>query len=129
MGVLAVAAMFFVDTEEWLFAAALFVVVEFSVAATIIFYDSLLPHIASPKEMDRVSTIGYALGYLGRRLAARCSPAWFARRSPLNSFRYLLSARRLPACVARIVCPDRLSYGIKPACNRLGRSLLPGRRR
>ncbi len=29
------------------------------------FYDSLLPHIASDEEMHRVSSAGYALGYLG----------------------------------------------------------------
>ena len=30
-----------------------------------IFYDSLLPHVAGEDEMDRVSSRGYALGYLG----------------------------------------------------------------
>jgi UMF1 family MFS transporter len=30
-----------------------------------VFYDSLLPHIAAPHEMDRVSTAGYAIGYFG----------------------------------------------------------------
>jgi UMF1 family MFS transporter len=30
-----------------------------------VFYDSLLPHVAKPHELDRVSTAGYALGYLG----------------------------------------------------------------
>jgi UMF1 family MFS transporter len=30
-----------------------------------VFYDSLLPHIAAPDELDRVSTAGYAIGYLG----------------------------------------------------------------
>ena len=30
-----------------------------------LFYNSLLPHIASPDEIDQISTKGYALGYLG----------------------------------------------------------------
>jgi UMF1 family MFS transporter len=30
-----------------------------------VFYDALLPHIAAPDEVDKVSTTGYALGYLG----------------------------------------------------------------
>src|SRR4030095_10163374 len=34
-------------------------------ASSFVFYDSLLPHIAAPHELDRVSTAGYAIGYLG----------------------------------------------------------------
>ena len=33
--------------------------------ASFVFYESLLPHIARADEIDRVSTAGYALGYLG----------------------------------------------------------------
>jgi MFS transporter, UMF1 family len=36
-----------------------------AVASSFVFYDSLLPHIASPDEIDRVSTAAYAVGYLG----------------------------------------------------------------
>ncbi|TMG78480.1 MAG: MFS transporter, partial [Betaproteobacteria bacterium] len=36
-----------------------------AIASSFVFYDSLLPHIAAPEEMDRVSTAGYAVGYLG----------------------------------------------------------------
>ena len=47
------------------------------------FYDALLPHIAKPEELDRVSSAGYALGYLGGgvllaiNLAWIQQPAWF----------------------------------------------------
>ncbi len=47
------------------------------------FYDALLPHIARPEELDRVSSAGYALGYLGGgvllaiNLAWIQQPAWF----------------------------------------------------
>lgn len=34
-------------------------------SASFVFYDALLPHIASADEVDRVSSAGYALGYLG----------------------------------------------------------------
>jgi UMF1 family MFS transporter len=46
-------------------------------------YDALLPHIARPDEVDRVSLAGYALGYLGGGLllagnvAMVLKPAWF----------------------------------------------------
>jgi UMF1 family MFS transporter len=34
-------------------------------SGSFVFYDALLPHIARPQEIDRVSSAGYALGYLG----------------------------------------------------------------
>jgi UMF1 family MFS transporter len=65
VGAGAAASMYFVTAGDWLLALALFVVVELSVATTFVFYDALLPHIAAPHEVDRVSTSAYALGYLG----------------------------------------------------------------
>ena len=35
------------------------------VAGSIVFYESLLPHLVSEEELDRVSSAGYAIGYLG----------------------------------------------------------------
>jgi UMF1 family MFS transporter len=57
----------------------LFVIVELSVAATFVFYDSLLPHIASGSEVDRVSATGYALGYLGGGVLLALNLAWIGR--------------------------------------------------
>ena len=57
--------MFFITSGAWLFALVLFVIVNVGVAGSIVFYESLLPHIAGEDELDRVSTAGYALGYLG----------------------------------------------------------------
>ncbi len=34
-------------------------------SASIVFYDALLPHVARPNDVDRLSTVGYAIGYLG----------------------------------------------------------------
>jgi UMF1 family MFS transporter len=50
---------------EWQYAALLFMIANIAIASSFVFYDSLLPHIAAPEEMDRVSTAGYAIGYLG----------------------------------------------------------------
>ena len=44
--------------------------------ASLTFYDSLLPHIARADEIDRVSTAGYALGYLGGGLLLALNVAW-----------------------------------------------------
>ena len=65
IGAVATALMFFITTGAWVFALVLFVIVNVGVAGSIVFYESLLPHIASEDELDRVSTAGYALGYLG----------------------------------------------------------------
>ena len=64
-GALATAALYFVGRGEWLLGATLFVIGNIGVTGTIVFYESLLPHIAGPDEVDRVSMAGYAAGYLG----------------------------------------------------------------
>jgi UMF1 family MFS transporter len=40
------------------------------------FYGALLPHIAREDEIDRVSTAGYALGYVGGGLLLALNLAW-----------------------------------------------------
>jgi MFS transporter, UMF1 family len=41
------------------------VIVNVGVAGSIVFYESLLPHLVEEKDLDRVSSAGYAIGYLG----------------------------------------------------------------
>lgn len=65
IGVAATALMYFIGTGDWLLACLLFVFGDLGFAGSIVFYDSLLPHIASQDEIDQVSTKGYAMGYLG----------------------------------------------------------------
>ena len=78
VGCITAAALFGIEAGDWLPALTLFAVLSFSISATFIFYDALLPHIARPEEMDRVSTTGYALGYLGGGLLLACNLAWIA---------------------------------------------------
>ena len=65
VGVVATAMMVFITRGAWQYAAAVFVVGNIAMAASLVFYDSLLPHLASHDELDRVSTAGYAIGYVG----------------------------------------------------------------
>jgi MFS transporter, UMF1 family len=65
IGVTATAMMAGITRGGWEFAAAVFIVSNIAFAASLVFYDSLLPHIASRAELDRVSTAGYAIGYIG----------------------------------------------------------------
>jgi len=76
VGVVATALMATIDRGEWRYAAALFMVSNIAIAATLVFYDSLLPHIAAPDEIDRVSTSGYAIGYIGGGVLLAINLAW-----------------------------------------------------
>ena len=59
------ALLVFVGTGDWLLASVIFIVARIGFAAGNVFYDSLLPHVAKPNDVDRVSTLGFAIGYLG----------------------------------------------------------------
>ena len=82
-GVLACAAMYFIGEGALMLASVLFILVAIASAAAVVFYDALLPHIASPDEVDRVSSAAYAIGYLGGglllavNLAMIQKPEWF----------------------------------------------------
>jgi UMF1 family MFS transporter len=65
IGSFACAAMFWIGEGDWAFGLTLFVVVNVGVAGSIVFYESLLPHLAGGEDLDRVSSAGYAIGYLG----------------------------------------------------------------
>jgi len=65
IGVVATLAMYWIESGDWMFALVLFVIGNVGVAGSIVFYESLLPHLVSEGELDRVSSAGYAVGYLG----------------------------------------------------------------
>lgn len=65
LGVGGTAAMYFVHEGEMALASATFVLALIGATCSFVFYESMLPHLASADEVDRVSSAGYALGYLG----------------------------------------------------------------
>ena len=65
IGVAFTALLYFVRTGDWLLASLFFIVSNVGFAGSDMFYNSLLPHVARPEEIDQVSTRGYAFGYLG----------------------------------------------------------------
>ncbi len=65
VGAVSASALFFVAKQEWMWAAALYVVSSIGFFGGQSFYDALLPSVAKPREMDQVSGLGYGLGYLG----------------------------------------------------------------
>lgn len=76
LGILATSCMFFIGEGDWELAALLFVLGNIGASGSFVFYDSLLPHIARADEIDRVSTAGYALGYLGGGTLLAVNLAW-----------------------------------------------------
>jgi MFS transporter, UMF1 family len=65
IGASATAAMFWIQRGDWSLALVLFVIGNIGVAGSIVFYESLLPHLVGEDQLDRVSSAGYAIGYLG----------------------------------------------------------------
>ena len=76
IGVTATLLMATIGRGEWRYALLLFIVANVGVASTLVFYDSLLPHIAAPDEFDRVSTAGYAIGFIGGGVLLLVNLAW-----------------------------------------------------
>jgi UMF1 family MFS transporter len=76
VGVIATALMATIGRGEWMYAAALFLIGNVGVASSLIFYDSLLPHIARTDQLDRVSTGAFALGFLGSGLLLLLNIGW-----------------------------------------------------
>ena len=76
LGVAAVAGLFFVQRGDLLLAATLFVLGVVGASGAFVFYESLLPHIAREEEIDRVSSAGYALGYIGGGVLLALNLAW-----------------------------------------------------
>ena len=65
LGVLATAALWFTRSGDVLLGAALYTLASIGATGSFVFYEALLPHVARSDEVDRVSTAGYALGYIG----------------------------------------------------------------
>lgn len=65
VGVAATAGLYFIGQGEALLAAVMFGVASLGFWGGLIFYDSLLIDVAPNGELDSVSGLGYAVGYLG----------------------------------------------------------------
>lgn len=59
------ATLYIVTTGDWLMASVIFIVSSISFAMADVLHDSFLPHIAKSKDIDRVSSRGFAYGYFG----------------------------------------------------------------
>ncbi len=65
IGAVATMALWFVQGDLWWLGALLYVITNLSFGAAMVFYNAFLPDIASNDQQDRVSSFGWAMGYLG----------------------------------------------------------------
>lgn len=65
IGVIGTGLLVLIDRGDWLLASIFFIVGRIGFGAANVFYDALLPHVAREEDQDKISSQGYALGYLG----------------------------------------------------------------
>ena len=65
VGATATCLLFFITGDSYRLGAYLFIVANLSFGASIVMYNAFLREICSPDQTDKVSSRGYALGYLG----------------------------------------------------------------
>ncbi|MBG0784720.1 MAG: MFS transporter [Anaerolineaceae bacterium] len=66
LGVVSTALLYLVDKPgDQMLASILYILGTIGFAGSLVFYDSLLPHVANEDEIDQVSSRGYAMGYIG----------------------------------------------------------------
>ncbi len=77
IGAVATILLFFVTQPLWWLGGVLYVVANLAFGAAIVFYNAYLPDIASEEERDRVSSYGWAMGYLGGGLLLALNLAFY----------------------------------------------------
>ncbi len=65
VGALATLGMYFLQGDRYLLGGGLFLLANLSFGASIVFYNAFLPEISAPDDRDRISSQGWAMGYLG----------------------------------------------------------------
>jgi UMF1 family MFS transporter len=84
IGALATLGMYFLQGTNYLLGGVLFLVANLGFGASVVFYNAFLPDIAAPDERDHVSSVGWALGYLGGGLLLGLNLALFSKSADLG---------------------------------------------
>jgi UMF1 family MFS transporter len=77
IGAVATILMFFITGSAWWLGGLLYIAANLAFGASIVFYNSYLPDIASEDQRDRVSSYGWAMGYLGDGILLALNLAFF----------------------------------------------------
>jgi MFS transporter, UMF1 family len=84
IGAVATILMFLITGGLWWLGGVLFIVANLAFGAAMVFYNSYLPDIASEDERDRVSSYGWAMGYMGGGILLALNLAFFTLREKLG---------------------------------------------
>jgi UMF1 family MFS transporter len=77
LGAFATMGLYFLQGDNYLLGGVLFLLANVSFGASIVVYNAFLPEIASPDRRDKVSSEGWAIGYLGGGLLLALNLAFF----------------------------------------------------
>ncbi|MDD4219567.1 MAG: MFS transporter [Sphaerochaetaceae bacterium] len=83
LGCVLTSSLWFVQAGMWQLAVLFYILATIGFSGSLIFYDALLPNVASPKKIDFVSSLGYSLGYIGGGILFLLNvlmylhPSWF----------------------------------------------------
>jgi UMF1 family MFS transporter len=77
IGAISTILLFGVTDGLWWLGGVLFVIANLAFGAAIVFYNAYLPDIASEDQRDRVSSYGWAMGYLGGGILLALNLAFF----------------------------------------------------
>ena len=93
-GILSTAYFYFIPQGDWFTAAFLYTVAAIGFSGGNIFYDSLIGSVSNNNERNKVSSLGYALGYLGGgilfivNVLMYLNPTWFGLASDIEAILY-----------------------------------------
>jgi UMF1 family MFS transporter len=65
IGAAATIGFFFLTGDNYLLGGALFLIANVAFGASVVVYNSFLPSLAAPEDRDRVSSLGWGIGYIG----------------------------------------------------------------
>jgi UMF1 family MFS transporter len=77
LGAVQTILLFLVTAEVWWLGGLLFISANLAFGAAVVFYNAYLPDIASEDQRDRVSSFGWAMGYLGDGILLALNLAFF----------------------------------------------------
>jgi UMF1 family MFS transporter len=83
-GAFAAMGLYFLEGDRYLLGGVLFLIANFSIGASIVFYNAYLNDIASLDRRDTVSSVGYAWGYLGGGLLLAANLVLFSKADALG---------------------------------------------
>ena len=84
LGAFATMGLYFVNGDNYLYGGLLFLLANLSFGAAMVCYNAFLPDIAGPDERDRVSSVGWAMGYLGGGLLLALNLVFYTMRESLG---------------------------------------------